>query len=47
MGIKQKFFALAGLVGVILAAVSIVGYYGASKAVRTGVEREIYAAGHQ
>lgn len=41
MGIKQKFFALSGLVGVILAVVSIIGYYCASKAVNEGVEREI------
>lgn len=44
MGIKQKFLALSGLVGVILAVVSIIGYYGASQAVREGVEREITAS---
>lgn len=43
MGIKQKFFALTGLVGIILAVVSIIGYYGASNAVRDGVEQEIAA----
>ncbi|MDO4203898.1 MAG: cache domain-containing protein [Selenomonadaceae bacterium] len=44
MGIKQKFFALSGFVGVILAIVSCIGYFGASNAVREGVEREITAS---
>ncbi len=44
MGIKQKFFALSGLVGVILALVSIMGYYKSQEAIQQGVEREITAA---
>lgn len=27
MGIKQKFIILSGIVGVILAAVSVIGYF--------------------
>ena len=43
MGIKQKFLALSGLVGIILAAISIICYYNASSAVHESVEREIKA----
>ena len=41
MNVKQKFFALAGLAGVIMAVVSVVGYFTASNAVKSGVEKQI------
>ena len=41
MGIRQKFFALAGVAGVIMAIVSGVGYYLASTHLSSSVEREI------
>lgn len=41
MGIRQKFFALAGVAGVIMAIVSGVGYYLASSHLSSSVEREI------
>ncbi|WP_033171260.1 methyl-accepting chemotaxis protein [Selenomonas sp. ND2010] len=41
MGIRQKFFTLAGVAGVIMAIVSGVGYYLASSHLRNSVEREI------
>lgn len=41
MNVRQKFFALAGLAGVIMAVVSIVGYFTASNAVKSGVEKQI------
>ena len=41
MGIRQRFFALAGVAGVIMAIVSGVGYYLASTHLSSSVEREI------
>ncbi|MBQ7514711.1 MAG: methyl-accepting chemotaxis protein, partial [Schwartzia sp.] len=41
MGIKQKFFALSGVVGLLLAAVSIIGYYTASANLNESIEGEI------
>ena len=43
MGVRQKFFALSGVAGLIMAIVSIVGYLTASEAVETTVEKEIVA----
>jgi methyl-accepting chemotaxis protein len=43
MGIRQKFFALAGLVGVILTVVSCVGYYTAYQSLDESIEQEILA----
>lgn len=43
MGIKQKFAMLAGIVGIVLAIVSIVGYYTAYSNLEESVEREISA----
>ena len=41
MGIKQKFFALSGVVGLLLAIVSIIGYYTASTNLNASIEGEI------
>lgn len=41
MGIKQKFFALSGVVGLLLAIVSVVGYYTASTNLNASIEGEI------
>ena len=41
MGIKQKFFALSGVVGLLLAVVSIIGYYTASTNLNASIEGEI------
>ena len=41
MNVKQKFFALAGVAGLIMAIVSVVGYFTASTAVKETVEKEI------
>ncbi len=41
MNVKQKFFALSGVAGLIMAIVSIVGYFTASTAVSETVEKEI------
>ena len=43
MGVRQKFFALAGVAGLIMAVVSIVGYFTASDAVERTTEKEIVA----
>ena len=43
MGVRQKFFALSGVAGVIMAIVSIVGYFTASEAVENTTEKEIVA----
>ncbi len=44
MGIKQKFTLLAGLVGVILAVVSVIGYYTAYTNLADSVGKEIAAS---
>ena len=44
MGIKQKFFLLAGVIGVIMAIVSGIGYYTAYTNLEESVEKEISAA---
>ncbi len=41
MNVKQKFFALAGVAGLIMAIVSVVGYFTASTAVTETLEKEI------
>ena len=41
MGIKQKFAMLAGIMGVLLAIVSILGYYTAYSNLEESMEREI------
>ena len=41
MGLKQKFMALSGLMGLLLAIVSIVGYFMASSALRESVDSEL------
>ncbi|MBR1760526.1 MAG: HAMP domain-containing protein [Schwartzia sp.] len=41
MNVKQKFFALSGVAGLIMAIVSVVGYLTASTAVKETVEKEI------
>ena len=41
MNVKQKFFALAGVAGLIMAVVSVVGYFTASSAVSETLEKEI------
>ena len=44
MNVKQKFFALSGVAGLIMAVVSVVGYFTASDAVKSTTEKEIVAA---
>ena len=44
MGIKQKFLLLTGLVGVLLAAVSILGYVMAYRALDTSIQGELTAS---
>ena len=41
MNVKQKFFALSGVAGLIMAIVSVVGYFTASTAVTATLEKEI------
>lgn len=41
MGLKQKFMALSGLMGLLLAIVSVVGYFMASSALRESVDSEL------
>ena len=41
MGIRQKFFALAGMVGVILAIISGLGYYTAYSNLEASIENEL------
>ena len=43
MGIKQKFFMLSGIAGVIMAVVSIIGYFTASTSLEKTMEEEIIA----
>ena len=43
MGIKQKFLALTGIVGLMLALVSALGYYMAQSALNTSIQGEITA----
>ena len=43
MGIKQKFFMLAGLVGVLMAVISIAGYLTAASALEDSIKEEITA----
>ena len=46
MNVKQKFFALAGVAGVIMAVVSGIGYYTASSAVNETTEEKIVSIIH-
>lgn len=41
MGIRKKFFVLAGMVGLLMAIVSVVGYYTANSNLETSVEHEL------
>ncbi len=43
MGLKQKFLALAGVVGLLMAIMSVVGYYVASTDLQESVETELNA----
>ena len=43
MGVRQKFFALAGIAGLIMAIVSIIGYFTATDALKSTKEKEIVA----
>ena len=43
MNVRQKFFALAGVAGLIMAVVSVVGFFTASDAVKGTVEKQIAA----
>ncbi|WP_028129227.1 methyl-accepting chemotaxis protein [Selenomonas sp. AE3005] len=43
MGIRQKFYVLAGIVGALLAAISIIGFYTADKNLEQAVEQELTA----
>lgn len=43
MGIKQKFFLLAGVTGVIMTIISVIGYYTAYNNLEDSVEKEILA----
>ena len=43
MNLKQKFFVLAGLAGVLMAIISIIGYYTAYSNLESSVESEIRA----
>lgn len=41
MNVRQKFFALSGVAGVIMAVVAVVGYFTAANSLRSAVEQEI------
>ena len=43
MGLKQKFMALAGVMGALMAIVSIIGYYMASSDLQQSIESEMGA----
>ena len=43
MSIRQKFILLAGIIGIILTAVSIIGYSTASSNLNDSVEKELLA----
>lgn len=43
MGIRQKFFAMAGLIGLVMVVVSCIGYYTAYTNLNESVEKEILA----
>ena len=43
MGIRQKFFALAGAVGLLLAVVSVVGFITAKNNLEESISQEIRA----
>jgi methyl-accepting chemotaxis protein len=44
MGIRQKFYVLAGIVGALMAVISIIGYYTANKNLHSAVEAEFSAS---
>ncbi len=44
MGIRQKFYILAGIVGVLMAVISIIGFYTADKNLESAVEAELDAS---
>ncbi len=41
MNVKQKFFSISGVAGLIMAIVSVIGYFTASSAVSETLEKEI------
>jgi len=43
MKIRQKFILLAGVIGALMAIVSIIGYYTANKNLNESVEQELTA----
>ena len=43
MGLKEKFLALAGIMGALMAVVSVIGYYMASTDLQASVDRELRA----
>lgn len=43
MGIRQKFYVLAGVIGVLLAVISVIGFYTADKNLEQAVEQELSA----
>ena len=43
MNVRQKFFAISGVAGVIMAVVAVVGYFTAANSLRSAVEQEIVA----
>lgn len=43
MGLKQKFLVLAGVVGILMAIMSVVGYFVASSDLQASVDTELSA----
>jgi len=43
MGIRQKFYVLAGVIGALLAVVSVIGFYMADTNLEKAVEQELTA----
>ena len=43
MGIRQKFYVLAGIVGALMAVISIIGFFTADKNLEQAVEQELTA----
>ena len=44
MGIRQKFYILSGIVGALLAVISIIGFYTADKNLESAVNAEFTAS---
>ncbi len=43
MGIRQKFYVLAGIIGLLMAVISIIGFFTADKNLESAVEQELKA----